>query len=64
MWISLGTRESTISNGTIEVPVFGTITLLYIINTTHKRIFLRIKDSTDAFKPVVKIYFTVNLLSF
>ena len=57
MLISLGTSESTI------MELFGTITVLYIMNTRHKRIFLRIKDSTDVFKPVVKIYFTVNLLS-
>ena len=57
MLISLGTSESTI------MELFGTITVLYIMNTRHKGIFLRIKDSTDVFKPVVKIYFTVNLLS-
>ena len=62
MLISLGTSESTIME-LLEVPLLGTITVLNIMNTRHKRIFLRIKDSTDVFKPVVKTYFTVNVLS-
>lgn len=47
----------------LEVPLFGTITVLYIMNTRHKRTFLRIKDSTDVFKPVVNIFYCKPAIS-
>lgn len=62
MLISLGTSESIIME-LLEVPLFGTITVLYIMNTRHKRIFLRIKDSTDVFKPVVNIFYCKPAIS-